>query len=197
MALPLGRKRTVTESTERQRLAEENARLRLVLAREGRLLFLGVVAFLLIGGGIGTFVFFRHLAYGDLIAARQLNEQVQTDDENQRKQVNEQSIKINKLEADLASTKADLDAIRPAKNKYNIPPNESRVAADGRLTIGLVGSPAVDSITLSINGKQQSVIAGQAINVALDPSTNCQVTVQSFDMVKAVVIAACAAAKAQ
>ena len=54
--------------TERDRLAAENSRLRHALAREGRLLFLGAVAILLIAGGIGTFVFFRHLAYGDLVA---------------------------------------------------------------------------------------------------------------------------------
>ena len=181
--------------TERDRLATENSRLRRALVREGRLLFLGAVAILLIGGGIGTFVFFRHLAYGDLVAARQLINQVQTDDENQRKQVNEQNVKINRLEIDLAQTKADLESIRPSKDRYNIPPNESRIAANGRLIIGLVGSPANESVVLSINDRQQTMVAGQKAIVAPDPSTTCQVTVQSFTMVQAVVTATCAAAK--
>jgi hypothetical protein len=193
----LGRKRRVTEGAQPQSWNSENARLRLALAREGRLLFLGVVAILLIGGGIGTFIFFRHLAYGDLVAARQLIAQVQDDDEAQRKLVNEQNIKMNTLETELANTKADLEAVRPEKDKYDIPPNESRIIADGKLTVGLVGSPAIDSLTLSINGKPQSAVAGQVIDVAPDPSTNCQVKVQSFSMVKATVNAACAAAKPQ
>jgi hypothetical protein len=142
-------------------------------------------------------VFFRHLASADLVAARQLIAQVQDDDETQRKQVNEANIKINSLETELANTKADLEAIRPSKDQYDIPPNESRIIADGRLTVGLVGSPTTDSVTLSINGKEQSAVAGQIIDVAPDSSTNCQVRVQSFSMVKATVNAVCAAAKPQ
>jgi hypothetical protein len=187
----------VAATTERDRLATENSRLRRALAREGRLLFLGAVAILLIGGGIGTFVFFRHLAYGDLIAARQLLEQVQTDDETQRNQVSAQNVKITKLEIELTQTKADLEAVRPSKDRYNFAPNESRIAADGRLIIGLVGSPSNESVVLSINDKQQTMVAGQKIVVTPDPSTTCQVTVQSFTMVQAVVTATCAAAKPQ
>jgi hypothetical protein len=181
----------VTDRTERSRLVRENTRLRHVLAREGRLLFIGLVVILLVGGGIGTFFFFRHLASGDLVAAKQLITQVQSDDDNQRKELNEANIKINKLETELASTKADLDSIRPAKNKYIIPANESRLAGDGRLAIGLVGSPAIDGVAISINGKQQTAVAGQVISVPPD----CQVTLQSFTMVQAVVIATCGAAK--
>jgi hypothetical protein len=188
----LRRKRSVTESAQPRSWNSENARLRLALAREGRLVFLGVVAILLVGGGIGTFIFFRHLASADLVAARQLIAQVQDDDETQRKQVNAENIKINSLETELAKTKADLEAIRPSKDVYDIPPNESRIIADGRLTVGLVGSPTIDAITLSINGKEQSVVAGQVIDIAPDPSTNCQVRLQSFSMVKATVNATCA-----
>jgi hypothetical protein len=181
----------VTDRTDQSRLIRENSRLRHVLAREGRLLFLGLVVILLVGGGLGTFFLFRHLAYGDLVAAKQLIVQVQSDDDTQRKQLNEANIKISKLETDLASTRADLDAIRPAKNTYNIPANESRLTGDGRLAIGLVGSPAIDGVTLSINGKQQMAIAGQVISIPPD----CHVTVQSFTMVQAVVIATCDTAK--
>ena len=185
----------MSESVERHYWNNENARLRLALAREGRLLFLIVVAIVLVGGGISTFFFFRHLASADLVAARQLIEQVQNDDETQRKQVNAENIRINALETELASTKADLESIRPDKNKYDIPPNESRII-DGRLTVGLVGSPAIDSVILSIDGKSQPAVAGQVIDVAPDPSTHCQVRVRSFDMVKVTVNASCAAAKA-
>lgn len=187
----------MSERTARNRLAAENTRLRLALAREGRLLFFGVVAILLVAGGIGTFLLFRHLAYAELVATKQRVEQLQTEGEDLRRQVNEQNVQINAVNADLTRTKADLEAIRPSQNRYAIPPNKSLIAGDGRLTIGLIGSPANENITLSINGKQQTVTAGQVINVAPDPSTNCQVTVQSFDMFHAMVTATCAAAKAQ
>ena len=78
-----------------------------------------------------------------------------------------------------------------------IVPNQSLIVADGRLTVGLVGSPANHGITININGKQQKVAAGDVIRVSPDASTACQVQVQSFDMFKAVLVASCAAAKSQ
>lgn len=182
---------------ERSRLAAENTRLRSALAREGRLMFIAVVAILLVGGGIGTFLFFRNLAYGDLVAARQKIEQLQGEGETLKKQVDSQAVQINSMQMELKQTKDDLEEIRPAKNRYAIPPNESRIVADGHLTIALIGAPANESITLNINGKEQTATAGQTINVASDASTKCQVTVQSFDMFKALIVATCSGAKAQ
>ena len=69
------------------------------------------------------------------------------------------------------------------------------IVAGGHLTIGLIGSPTNQGIIININGKQQLVVSGDIIRVAPDPSTSCQVAVQSFDMFKAVVTASCAAAK--
>jgi hypothetical protein len=41
------------------------------------------------------------------------------------------------------------------------------------------------------------VAAGDVIRVSPDPSTACQVQIQSFDMFKAVLVASCAATKSQ
>ena len=180
---------------DRGRLATENARLREVVAREGRMMFLGIVAILLIVGGIGTFVLSRHLAYGDLIAVRQQNEQLQSESQNLKRQLIDLAAELSKTKTDLAGAQSKLKAIMPSENVYNLNPNETRIVADGHLPIGLVGSPANESITLSINGKEHTAMAGQVINVAPDPSTNCQVAVQSFDVFKAVVTAKCTAAK--
>ncbi len=187
----------MSERTERNRLVAENTRLRATLAREGRLMFIAVVAILLIGGGIGTFVFFRNLAYSDLVAARLRIGQLQTEGETLKKQVDSQAVQINALQMELKQTKDDLEEIRPAKNRYAIAPNESRIVAEGRLTIALIGAPANESITLSINGKEQTATAGQTITIAPDASTKCQVTVQSFDMFKALIVATCTGTKAQ
>jgi hypothetical protein len=183
----------VTDRMERGRLAAENTRLRQTLAREGRLMFVGAVAILLIGGGIGTFLFFRHLAYGELVAVRAQIEQLRTEDQNHKHQLADQNVKISKLEHELKNTQDTLRAIMPSENTYSVAPNQS-VIVGGRLTVGLVGSPANENITLSLNGKQQTVLAGQPIT---DPSTNCQVVVQSFDMFKALINASCAPAKPQ
>ena len=47
--------------------------------------------------------------------------------------------------------------------------------ADGRLTIGLVGSPTNESVNININGKQQKAVSGDVIHIALDSLTSCQV----------------------
>ena len=85
----------------------------------------------------------------------------------------------------------------PSLNVYDINPNQSLIVADGRLTIGLIGSPGNDDINLNVNGKQQKVAAGDVIRLSPDASTACQVQIQSFDMFKAVFVASCAAAKSQ
>ncbi len=187
----------MSDWTERNRLAAENTRLRAALVREGRIMFIVVVALLVIGGGIGTFFFFRNLASADLVAARQRITQLQNEGENLKKQVDAQNVKINDLQMQLEKTKSALEEIRPEKDRYAVPPNESRIVANGRMTIAMIGAPANESITLNINGKEQRATAGQTIEVAADASTKCRVTVQSFDMFKALLIATCADAKAQ
>ena len=54
-----------------------------------------------------------------------------------------------------------------------------------------MGSPANQNVTLNVNGKQHVAVAGDVITVALDESTTCQVTVQSFDPFKALIHATC------
>ncbi len=185
----------MTDRIERGRLAVENSRLRAALAREGRALFVGAVLILLLAGGIGTFLLSRNLASSDLVAARQLIDQLRTESQGLRRQVTDQAAELTATNTKLAAVKAQLDAINPSQNVYILSPNETRIVADGHLTIGLVGSPGNESVALDINGKQQAAFAGQPIAVAPDPSVSCTVTVQSFDMFKAAIVASCAQAK--
>jgi D-lyxose ketol-isomerase len=55
----------------------------------------------------------------------------------------------------------------------------------------LIGPPTNEKITLNINGKQQAMAAGDKLRITPDSSTVCQVNLNSFDMFKAVVYAAC------
>jgi len=124
-------------------------------------------------------------------------QQLQSDGQRLAADIADQNATLTALRAELSTTKAALDAITPSLNVYNINPNQSLIAADGRLTIGMIGSPGNEGIDLNVNGKQQKVAAGDVIRVSPDPSTACQVQLQSFDMFKAVLVATCAPAKSQ
>jgi hypothetical protein len=104
---------------------------------------------------------------------------------------------IQDLTTKLKRAEAKLASIMPSENTYNINPNQSLNVADGRLTVGLIGSPMNDSININVNGKRHAVTTGDVIKIKLDPSTICQVGVQSFTMFKAILTASCAAAKPQ
>ena len=124
-------------------------------------------------------------------------QQMQSDGQRLAADIADQNATLTALRAELTTTRATLDAIMPSMNVYNIIPNQSLIAGDGRLTIGMIGPPGNEGINLNVNGKQQKVAAGDVIRVSPDPSTACQVQLQSFDMFKAVLVAACAPAKSQ
>ena len=99
------------------------------------------------------------------------------------------------METKLENAQAALDSIMPAPNTYTIKPNQTLIVGDGHLMLGMVGTPGNDAIMLNVNGKQQPLAAGQTINVARDPATQCQLSVQSFDVFKATLVAACSGPK--
>lgn len=162
-----------------------------------RLLLIGAIVVLTLGGAIGGYMFGLNLTYRDLAAARERIEQLTPESQRLKKAIIDENAKLIELQGELTSVQATLHAIMPSENTYNISPNQSIIVAGGHLTVGLIGSPNNDSINININGKQQSAATGDVIHIALDPSTTCQVGVQSFDMFKAVVTASCAAAKPQ
>src|SRR5215472_15563914 len=152
----------------------------------GRWLFLltilvGVVAYL-IGLNVG---------YLDIAGARQVIQQLRADNQKLKTEIADLNATQVALQNRLTTFEAALDEIIPSKNTYNIKPNQSMIVASGRLTVGLVGPPTNDSVNININGKQQSAASGDVIKVTLDPSTTCQVRVQSFDMFKVVLNASC------
>lgn len=187
----------MTDRTQRSRSAAGSSRLQAALARQGWWRFVGVFVILLLACGAGTFVFFRNLASGDLVAARELIDQLRSESQVLRRQTIDQAAELTATKAKLTAVQAKLDAIMPSQNVYNLHPNQTLIVADNHLTIGLVGAPANESVALDINGKQQTAIAGQPISVVPDSSTSCTVVVQSFDMFKAVVTASCVPKKPQ
>jgi hypothetical protein len=108
-----------------------------------------------------------------------------------------QAAELTTMRAKLKRTQDVLDSIMPAPNTYIIKPNRTLIVGDGHLPVGMVGPPGNDAIILNVNGKQQPLAAGQTINVAPDPATQCQLSVQSFDVFKATLVAACSGPKAK
>jgi len=146
---------------------------------------------------IGGHLYGRFLSARDLGGRDNAIQQLVAQNQKLKRQLDEKSDQATQTQAKLEQARATLSAIMPTKDTYNISPNQSLVVGDGRLTVGLVGSPANEGVTLNINGKDQTVAAGQVLSVAPDTSTACRVQVQSFDMFKAVLVASCTGAKGQ
>src|SRR5271165_4359519 len=108
---------------------------------------LAIATVFLVVLAIGTFVFFRNLAYGDLVAAREMIGQLQSESQKLNHIVIDQTARLTTLQAKLSSVQATLNAIMPTANTYNINPNQTLIVAEGHLTIGLVGSPANEGVT--------------------------------------------------
>ena len=140
---------------------------------------------------VGAYVLGLELAYRDLADAKQLVQQLQTESQKLKDQIVEQNTKLIALQSTAAKLRATLNALMPTKDTYQIAANQSLIVANGRLTVGLVGAPTNQGITVNINGKQQMAASGDVIEVAVDPSTTCHVRIQAFDMFKAVITATC------
>jgi hypothetical protein len=187
----MGRNCKVSETTE----AGSPQLFRFLMTPAGR--FFGIVAFavLILGIAFGSYVVLRLASESEAKAANNRILQLQTENQKLTADNTNQLATIAGLQSQLKVVQAKLVEIMPTKNTYNISPNQALIVADGRLTIGLVGSPANEGVTININSKQQKAAAGSIFNIVLDPSTTCQVGVQSFDMFKAVLTASCGSGK--
>ena len=187
----------MSDRTQTGRSAPGRSRWRLFAARESRYVAIAACVIAILAILIGGHLYGMYLASRDLGGRDTVIAQLQAESQQQKRKIDEQSAQITALQIKLTGVQGQLEAIMPSANTYNITPNHSLIVADGHLTIGLIGAPGNEGVTLDINGKQQTVAAGQVVGVAPDPSTSCQVAVQSFDMFKAVFTASCAAVKPQ
>jgi len=156
-----------------------------------------IAIIIIVGILIGGHLYGRYLSSIDLAEREAQIEQLRAESQKQKRDIDSKSLQLTALQDKLTKAQAALNAIMPSAHTYNINPNQTLILGDGHLTVGLVGPPANDSVVLNINGKSQTVAAGQTLNITADPATQCQINVQSFDVFKAVVVATCAAAKAQ
>lgn len=159
---------------------------RLFMTREGRYLLITALM-----GGIVGYLLGLNSAYVEMQASKLALQQSRAESQKMKSEMAGESVKATAMESGIAKLQATLDELVPSENTYNIKVNQSLIVGGGRLTVGLVGAPTNDSVTLNVNGKRQPLGTGDVLNVAVDAQTNCQVRVQSFDMFKAVVTATC------
>jgi hypothetical protein len=164
-------------------------------ARRSRLLVVLASLLLLVGSTVIGYLLGRDIARRPLTEAQQLVKQLQPEVQQLKAKIDQQANTIISLETKLTRTARSLHAIMPTANTYTVLANQSLIAADGHLTIGLVGAPRNSGITININGKQYSAVTGDMFKIAFDPQTACEVRVQSFDMFSALVVATCTKAK--
>lgn len=161
----------------------------------GLVVFAVVCALVVLAVAIGSYFTARIAGDTELKSANLKIVQLESDNQKLVADNADRLGSIADLQLQIKNAQSKLAVIMPTENTYNISPNQALVVANGRLTVGLVGSPTNDSVNLNINGKTQSAPVGAVITSVLDPSTTCQVGVQSFDVFKAVLTATCAAAK--
>jgi hypothetical protein len=186
----------VTDKTPSGPVARERMRWRYLRA-EIRFVTITATIVALLAIFAGAHIYGRYLAGLESSGRDNAMDTLQSQIQKLRAHGDDLSAQVTELQAKLGSMQAALEAIMPSDDTYNITPNQSLMVAGGHLTVGMVGSPANESVTLDINGKQQALMAGQVVTIAPDPSTTCQLQVQSFDMFKAVLHAVCAGAKPQ
>jgi hypothetical protein len=144
---------------------------------------------------IGGRIYGQRLAYPENLDRDRAMHQLETVTQNLERQSTQQAELAADLQARLTQVQEKLDTIMPGKDTYRINPNQSVVVGDGRLTLGVVGRPTADGVTINVNGKRYTVAAGAVIHVAVDASATCKVAVQSFDMFNATVTASCSEPK--
>ena len=158
------------------------------MTREGRYLLLTALM-----GGIIGYLLGLNTAYMEMTSVKLLLQQSRSENQKMKSEMAGENVKVAAMESSITKLQTALEELVPAENTYNIKTNQSVIVGGGRLTVGLVGAPANDSVTLNINGKRQSLGTGDVLNVPADTGTNCQLRLQSFDMFKVVVTATCAA----
>jgi hypothetical protein len=166
----------------------------LFMTAKGRALLLGASLAVIAAIAVFGHLYGRHLAYYDIQERDDAIRQLVLKRQRLELEKSNRSANMQAVNNAWDRLQAQLDAIVPSKNRYNINPNQSLVLADGHLTIGMVGSPRLDGIEINVNGNHHLAAVGDVINVT-SGLTTCDVRIQSFDMFQAQVVASCAEVK--
>ena len=184
------------DSTEPDRDGPENSRSR-PFRVDNRLVIAVAFVLMCLGILIGGHLYGRYLGSFNSTATDNMITDLRSQSQREKRKNDTLSAEITAMETKLENAQATLNSVMPSPNTYTIKPNQTLIVGDGHLPVGMVGAPGNDAIMLSVNSKQQPLAAGQTIIVAPDPATQCQILVQSFDVFKATLVAACSGPKAK
>ena len=178
----------MTETTQADRPSQTGTAFSRWFKLRGRRL---ISLVLLLAVIVGAYVIGLETSRRDLADSKQLIQQLQSESQRLKNQIVEQQSQIIGLQSTVALMRDTLNKIMPSENTYELRANQSLITLNGRITIGLVGPPTNQNITVNINGKQQTVAPGDVVDVPPD----CKVRIQNFDMFTAIVTTTCATAK--
>lgn len=163
-----------------------------MLTRRRRTVILLIETLLIVAVALIGHVTGREMARRHLVQRDQTIQQLREERQEVSAELHKRADRILTLETRLKHVEGVLHEIVPDQGIYVIRPNQSLVVAGGRVVVGLVDSPANRGISINVNGKQQFAAAGDVITTTGAGGPTCSVTVQSFDMFKAVLQATCA-----
>jgi hypothetical protein len=164
-----------------------------MLTRRRRTVILLIETLLIVAVALIGHITGREMARRHLVQRDQTIQQLREERQEVSAELHRRAERILTLETRLKHVEGVLHEIVPDQGIYVIRPNQSLVVAGGRVVVGLVDSPANRGININVNGKQQFAAAGDVITTMTGAGPTCYVTVQSFDMFKAVLQATCAA----
>jgi cell division protein FtsL len=167
----------------------------LFMTSKGRIFLIAVSAIIVTAVAIFGRLYGQELAYGAMQDRDSAIRQLELESQRLQLEKSSQNANMQNMHTEAERLQAQLDAIIPSQNRYTIEPNQSLLLSDGHLTVGLIGAPRDDGIDININGKRYAAVVGDTIHIAPDPSTACDVKIESFNMFKAQLTASCAADK--
>jgi cell division protein FtsB len=170
--------------TDTRESVQEKSRLGRLFA--GRWLFLITILV-----GIGSYVVGLNVGYLDIAGARQFIQQLRADNQKLKTQIADLNMTQVALQNKLSTFEAALDEIIPAKNTYNVKPNQSMIVASGRLTVS-DWSSLQRRVNISNVEKQRR--AGRVIKVTSIRRRYVRFG-SNFDMFRAVLNASCTQAQ--
>ena len=167
-----------------------------IMTPGGRLRWALLAAFIILGIAVVGHMYGRYLARSDIRDRDNTIQQLQSEIQKVEGQLTEAEGKLAAMQLKLSRFQNAMDAMVPTQDTYTLNPDQSLIVG-GHLSIGLIGLPLNGRIHINVNGTQQWAAAGDVIHVAPEPSKDCQIRVQSFDMFKAVISASCSGASDQ
>ena len=96
------------------------------------------------------------------------------------------------LDEKLAATDRQLRDVFNVYRTLVLNGNETTLVSTGHVTVGLVGPPTNDKVSINVNGTPHTVGAGDTIDVG---ASACRIEVKSFDMFKVTLLTSCTPTK--